>query len=93
MRCCPKDTQEWAYLYIRLNARCAEKNGTLRASWICAGDLLVGRSTRESEMSELTPGLVGLIIAGGIIIIISVAALLSDIIELFRDIFGKRRAR
>jgi len=44
-------------------------------------------------MSELTPGLVGLIIAGGIIIIISVAALLSDIIELFRDIFGKRRAR
>jgi hypothetical protein len=43
-------------------------------------------------MSELTPSLVGFIIAGSIIIIISVAALLSDIIELFKDIFGRRRA-
>jgi hypothetical protein len=42
-------------------------------------------------MSELTPGLVGLIIAGGIIIIISVVALLGDIIELGKDIFGRRR--
>jgi len=44
-------------------------------------------------MSELTPGLVGLIIAGGLIIIISVVALFNDIIELTRDIFGRRRAK
>jgi len=44
-------------------------------------------------MSELTPGLVGLIIAGGLIIIISVVALFNDIIELFRDVFERRRVR
>ena len=44
-------------------------------------------------MSELSPALVGLIIAGGIILIISVAALLNDIIELFKDIFGRRRSQ
>lgn len=41
-------------------------------------------------MSELTPGLVGLIIAGGLILIISIVALFSDIIGLFQDIFGRR---
>ena len=43
-------------------------------------------------MSELTPSLVGFIIAGALIIIISVGALIDDIVKLFQDIFGKRRA-
>ena len=53
--------------------------------------LLVG--IWEVNMSELSPGLVGLIIAGGLILIISIAALFSDIIELMQDIFGRRRAK
>ena len=44
-------------------------------------------------MSELTPALVGLIIAGALIIIISLAALVDDIIGLAQDIFGRRRVK
>jgi hypothetical protein len=44
-------------------------------------------------MNEITPSLVGFIIAGVIIVIISVAALIDEIVKLFQDIFGKRRAK
>lgn len=38
----------------------------------------------------LTPALVGFIVAGGIIVIICVVALLDEIVKLFQDIFGRR---
>jgi hypothetical protein len=41
-------------------------------------------------MNEITPSLVGFIVAGALIIIISVAALFDEIIKLFQDIFGRR---
>lgn len=44
-------------------------------------------------MFEVTPALIGFVIAGVLILLIVIGGLIDETIKLFREIFGKRRAK